>query len=158
MKITARGIVACVSLVILALASIGATSFAQTPTKSLKDQLVGHWQLVSVTVNGRTPYGDTPHSATPQGSMFLDAGGHYSVIVISTGNARSISYFGTYTVDDTDNSITMHIDASSGANAGRDVKRQVTFSGDELIVANQPPAQTPAGPLGGVKLTWKQAN
>ena len=100
------------SLVILALASIGATSFAQTPTKSLEDQLVGHWQLVWVCITNSTPYG-----ANPQGCMFLDAG------------------------------------SLAGA-AGRDEKRFVTFGGDELIVANQ----KSAGPLGAVRLTWKQAN
>lgn len=151
MNTKAHGIVTCVaSLVILALASIGAPSLAQTPAKSLKDLLVGHWQLVSVSINRSSPYG-----ADPQGSMFVDAGGHYSVIVITAGKARNVSYFGTYTVDDTDSSLTMHIDGSSNANAaGRDEKRFVTFSGDELVVANQ----KSAGPIGGVKLTWKQAN
>lgn len=151
MNTKAHGIVACVaSFVFLALTSIGATSSAQTPAKSLKDQLVGHWQLVSVSINRSSPYG-----ANPQGSMFLDAGGHYSVIVITAGRARNVSYFGTYTVDDTDSSVTMHIDGSSNANAvGRDEKRFVSFSGDELVVANQ----KSAGPIGGVKLTWKQAN
>lgn len=151
MKITARGIVACLaSLVILALASIATTSFAQTPSTSLKDRLVGHWQLVSVSINTTQSYG-----ANPKGSMFLDAGGHYSVIVITGGNARSVSYFGTYTVNDADSSMTMHVDASSFANAaGRDEKRYITFSGDELIVTNQ----KSAGPIGPLKLTWKPAN
>jgi hypothetical protein len=149
MNIIARGIVAFVLSLIIP-ASIAATSFAQTPTKSLKDQLVGHWQLVSVSINNTTPYG-----ADPQGSMFLDASGHYSVIVITGGNARNISYFGTYTVNDADSSMTMHIDASSGANAvGRDEKRIITFNADELIVENQKSAV----PLGAIKLTWKQAN
>jgi hypothetical protein len=151
MNIKARSIVACVSsFVILALASIATTSLAQTPAKSIKDQLVGHWQLVSVIINGNEPYG-----ANPQGSMFLDAGGHYSVIAITAGKARSISYFGTYTVNDADSSMTMHVDASSGANAaGRDEKRIVTFSGDDLTVANQ----KFAGSVGGIKLTWKRSN
>jgi hypothetical protein len=149
MNIIARSIVACVSSLII-LAAIAATSFAQTPGKSLKDQLVGHWQLVSIIINGNAPYG-----ATPQGSMFLDAGGHYSVIVISGGNARNISYFGTYTVNDDDSSMTMHIDTSTLANAtGRDERRLVTFSGDELIVQNQ----KSAGPMGTIKLTWKRLN
>jgi hypothetical protein len=151
MKIAARGSVACVMLLtMLALESIATTSSAQTPSRSLNDQLVGHWQLVSVSVNGNDSYG-----ASPQGSMFFDAGGHYSVIVISAARARNVSYFGTYTVNDADNSIAMHIDASNQAGAaGRDDKRYVTFSGDELIVANQ----KAAGPLGSVKLIWKSVN
>ena len=153
MKITARGIMACVSLlVILAQASIATPSLAQTPRRSLKDELVGHWQLVSVAVNGTAPYG-----ANPLGSMFIDSGGHFSVIVISAGDARSISYFGTYTVDDADKSVTIHVEGSTGGSgvnaAGRDLKRLVTLSGEELIVAND----TPSGP-GALKLTWKKAN
>ena len=135
----------CVSSVIaIMLASMTMASFAQTPAKSLKDELVGHWQLVSVSINNTQPYG-----GNPQGAMFLDADGHYSVIVLTAGNARNISFFGTYTVDNADNSMTMHVVGSSLANAsGRDEKRLVSFSGDELI-------QT--APKGAIKLTWKRS-
>lgn len=151
MNIKSRGAVAAVaSLMLLALATIAATALAQTPGKSLKEQLVGHWRLVSVSINDASPYG-----ANPEGSMFLDAAGHYSVIVITGGNARNVSYFGTYTTNDADNSMMIHIEASSNPNAaGRDEKRFITFSGDELIMANR----SPGGPAGGLKLTWKQAN
>lgn len=150
MKITARGICACVPL-LFGLALVSPAS-AQSAAKSLKDQIVGHWQLVSVTVNGGTPYG-----AAPQGSMFLDAGGHLSVIVISDGAARNIAYFGTYTVDDADKTVSVHIDGSSGGSGnagGRTLKRSVQVQGNQLVVANQ----TPNGAPGAVKLTWKQAN
>jgi hypothetical protein len=146
MKTLMRG---ALSIVLAALAPIFAAT-AQTPPQSLKDQLVGHWQLVSVSVNGTTPYGDKP-----QGAMFLDAGGHYSVIVNTAGQARSIAYFGTYTVNDADSTLTMHIDSSNRPGAvGRDQKRLVSFSTGNLVIGS---AKT-NGPLGGVKLTWKQAN
>jgi hypothetical protein len=152
MKVVARGALSCASLVILALISSVAPSFAQGQSTSLKDQLVGHWQLVSVTARSRTPYG-----AAPKGSMFIDGAGNFSVIVISAGNARNVSYFGTYTVDDAAKSMTLHIEASGGGSginaAGRDVTRLVTLSGDELTLQNQ----TPIGP-GAFKLTWKKAN
>jgi hypothetical protein len=149
MNIKTRG-AGVASLVFLALASIVSGALAQTPAKALKDQLVGHWRLVSVSVNGAAPYGPDP-----AGSMFLDAGGHYSVIVITAGSARTIAYFGTYTTDDSESSITMHVDATAtGAEARPDVKRLVTFNGDELIVAS------PKGVAPGrsVELTWKQQN
>ena len=124
---------------------------AQTPVKTLKDQLVGHWQLVSDN-NGQ------PISAAArpdrQGSMMLDAGGHYLVIVINAGNVPAVSYYGTYTVNDADSSMTMHIDASSGANAGRDTKQHITLSGDQLIVEDRTSADT----SGAIKLTWKRSN
>jgi hypothetical protein len=142
----ARTIVAVGSL-FAALAS-AAAAIAQTPGSSLKDQLVGHWQLVSVSINNTTPYG-----ANPQGSMMLDAGGHYSVIVISDGGAKNISYFGSYTVDDAAKTMIMHIDGSTHTSTdGRDQKRFVTLSGDQLI------QDTLAGRRGSVRLTWKRAN
>jgi hypothetical protein len=150
MKITARGIGACASLLLgLALAS---PAPAQSAAKSLKDQIVGHWQLVSVTVDGGTPYG-----ASPQGSMFLDATGHLSVIVISDGGARNIAYFGTYTLDDADKTMSIHVDGSSGGNGnagGRTFKRLVQLQDNELVLANQAPTGAP----GRLKETWKQAD
>ena len=150
MKITARRIGACAPL-LLGLALISPLP-AQSAAKPLKEQLVGHWHLVSVTIGEQTPYG-----AAPQGSMFLDAGGHVSVIVISDGGARNISYFGTYTVDDAAKSMTIHVDGSSGGNsnaAGRSFKRQVQLQGNELVLANDAPKRAP----GVIKQTWKQAN
>jgi hypothetical protein len=74
--------------------------------------------------------------------------------VISAGNAKSISYFGTYTVSDADGSMTLHIDGSSRANAaGQTQRRIITFSGDELI-QDTPPS---VGPKGTIKVTWKRS-
>lgn len=150
MKTIARRIGTCAPL-LLGLALMSPLA-AQSAAKPLKQQLVGHWQLVSVTVGEQTPYG-----AAPQGSMFLDADGHVSVIVISDGGARNISYFGTYTVDDAAKSMTIHVDGSSGGNgnaSGRSFKRQVQLQGNELVLANDAPANAP----GIIKQTWKQAN
>jgi len=154
MKITVRGLLVSLSL-LGSLMTIFPTAapLAQTPGKSLQDALVGHWQLVSVTANERTPYG-----AKPQGSLFFDAGGHFSIIVISDGDARSVAYFGAYTVSDADKSMSLHIEDSTGGGspnaAGRDLKRLVVLNGDELTIQNQ----TPAGAPGNIKLTWKRAN
>jgi Lipocalin-like domain len=151
MTIISRGLAAGLSsLIILALAWFGATANAQAPSKSLKDQLVGHWQLVSVTFNGYPPYGNSP-----EGTMFLDAAGHYAVIVITGGEARSVGYYGNYTVNDADSTITLHIDASTGVNnaAGRDQHRAISFNGDEMIQDNI----RADGTKGSMKLTWKRA-
>jgi len=150
MTIAARRSMSLCYLTSLALALMTTASLAQTPTKSLKDQLIGHWQLTAVMVHGRTAYG-----TNPQGSMFFDSNGHFAVIVISNGEAKDISYFGTYAVDEANKSLAMHVDASTGGAAdGRDVKRLVTFNGDQLILVNQMSTGVP----GGIKLTWKQSN
>jgi hypothetical protein len=153
MKFKAHNMIASLSLLAALLTAVLATaSLAQAPDKSLKDALAGHWQLVSVTANERTPYGTDPH-----GSMFFDAAGHFSIIVISSGNARSVAYFGSYTVNDADKLMTLHIEDSVGGGspnaAGRDLKRSVTLNGDELTIQNQPSAAIP----GNIKLTWKRA-
>jgi len=140
-----------IALVLLAWVLLGGPSQAQSP--SLKDRLVGHWQLVSINIADTAPYG-----SSPQGSMFLDSGGHYSVIIVTGGDARSVGYFGTYTVDEADNTVTMHVVAGTRASAaGRDEKRQVTLNGDQLVL-QRPQSPGPAAALGTVKLTWQRSN
>jgi Lipocalin-like domain len=147
MDILARRMLGCA--LGLSIASFASTALAQSPAKSLKDQLIGHWQLVAVSVNGQSPYG-----ANAKGSMFLDAAGHYSVVVVTAGDAKSIAYFGNYTVSEADHLVTFHVEASSRASgAEKDQTRVASLSGDELTLASQKP-----GPIGGVKLTWKLAN
>jgi hypothetical protein len=153
MKSAARRFAGPASLAALMTMAAALPSFAQTPASGLKSQLVGHWTLVSVDVDTRTPYG-----TEPKGSMFVDASGHFSVIVVSDGKARSVAYFGTYSVDAGDKSVTLHVDASSGGGgidyAGHDVQRLVSLNGDELVVQNE----DASGTAGGVKLTWKKAD
>ena len=154
MKFTARSMIVSLSLLVaLTMVVLTTASHAQAPAKSLKEALAGHWQLVSVTANERTPYGANPH-----GSMFLDAAGHFSIIVVSDGDARSVAYFGTYAVNEADKLMTLHLEESVGGGspnaAGRDLKRLLALNGDELTMQNQTPAGTP----GNIKLTWKQAN
>lgn len=154
MKFAARSMFLGLSLIVaLTTAVLTTSSYAQTPGKSLKDTLAGHWQLVSVTANERMPYGADPH-----GSMFLDAAGHFSIVVISSGDARSVAYFGTYTMNDADKLMTLHIEGSVGGGspsaAGRDLKRLVALNGDDLTMQNQTPTGTP----GNIKLAWKRAN
>jgi len=152
MRMAARGVTMSLSLLVILAMMLGATP-ASARKKSLKEALVGHWQLVSVSVNSRTPYGDNPH-----GSLFFDDAGHFSVIVISDGNARSLAYFGTYTVNAAEKSMDIHIEDSAGGGTpnagGRDLKRLFTLNGDELSVENE----LATGEAGGVKLTWKRAN
>jgi hypothetical protein len=152
MRIAARGGTVSLSLLTI-LVMVFSVTLSLAQEKSLKEAVVGHWQLVSVSVNGRTPYGDNPN-----GSMFLDAAGHFSVIVVSEGNARSLAYFGTYTISDADKTMMVHIEDSAGGGtpnaAGRDLKRLVILNGDELSVQNL----LATGEPGGVKVTWKRAN
>lgn len=146
MRINVGALAACVSFA--ATLVFSASGFAQTP--ALVGQLVGHWRLVSVDIGGAHPLG-----ANPEGSMFFDAGGNYSVIVIGGGASNGLSYFGTYKADDSVGAVTMHIEAGSrpGA-AGRDETRLVTFDGDTLTMKNQTPRHGPSA----IILRWQRAN
>jgi hypothetical protein len=171
MKITTRNITSAVlSLFILTVATPSIrSSFAQPQAKSLTDQLVGHWKLVSIKASN-----GTPDNGSPAGSMFLDRSGHFAVVVIGANNGRNISRFGTYTVDDAGSLITMHIERSSvvysvndpakfttlhiegstTGGPGRNVKRHISFSGNELTETSDKPSGGP----GAITLTWKREN
>ncbi len=95
------------AIFLLAISMFGAGAVPAMPA-SLGPGMIGHWQLEAVDVSGNAPYG-----AKPQGSMFLDATGHYSVIVISDGGARSIAYFGTYRTDDAAGTVIFHVTGAS---------------------------------------------
>jgi hypothetical protein len=118
MNMTKRSVAAAaLSALMITAGPFAAALHAQAPAKSLKEQLVGSWQLISVQLNHTEAYGQNP-----QGFMSIDAGGHIAVIVLSNGEARNISYFGTYTVDDADSSMTLHVNGSSAPTAdGREI-------------------------------------
>ena len=144
MKTIARHLLAPL---VAALLFAGAAA-AETPT--LASRLVGHWSLVSVAIGGQKPYG-----ADPQGSMFFDAAGHYSVVVVAAGGAGAIAYFGEYALDEAAGVLSLHIDAGSrAAAAGSDEKRLVQLDGDVLTLRNEHSSNG----LSAVTLVWKRAD
>jgi hypothetical protein len=70
--------------------------------------------------------------------------------------AESIAYYGTYTVNETEKVVTLHLDASTFPNqAGTDQERTVTsLTADELIMKYSNPAA-----MSGVQVhqVWKRA-
>ena len=133
-------------------------------TKSLKDQLVGSWTLVSAE----------PYGANPRGSYMFDSNGRFSAILMRndlakyTSNSRtqgtpaeykgtvdgSIAYFGTYSVSGTD--LDLHIDGSTFANRAGTIQKRtnVTVSGDELKY--NVPAPSDGRPT-AAPTVWKRA-
>ncbi len=135
------------------------TGDAVAQQKSLKEQLVGTWTLVSA-VNIRPdgnkvdPYGG--QAAT--GVLMFGGTGHFSWQIIRSdipklaSNNRQVgttdefkavalgvlAYFGTYSLDDSGKTLTMHIESSSFPNFnGTNQKRSIALTGDELTVTNQ---------------------
>jgi hypothetical protein len=160
---------------VLSLSAITALGLAMRPTgavtqqKTLKEQIVGTWMLVSsdtVQPNGtRSPtFGPTP--------AIFDSSGHYALVFTSStlpkfaannrtvGTAEenkavvqgSLAHFGTYTVNEADRSFTLRIESSSFPNwTGTEQKRPFTVLGDDLKYT------TPAASGGSAELVWKRA-
>jgi hypothetical protein len=141
--------IACRAAVLLAACLVVGAAFAQAgPT--LASRLVRHWSLASVAIGGQRPYG-----AKPQGSMFFDAAGHYSVVIAGVGHAGALAYFGEYKVDEAASAVTLHIDAGSQPSAaGRDERRIAALNGEQLTLSNGGSSHG----LGTVALVWKRAD
>jgi hypothetical protein len=160
------------ALLCLAVGLSASDSLAQQ--KSLKEQLVGTWTLVSsdqVRPDGRKL---KQFGANPKGINVFDANGRFFIMVASADNSRiaardpnetnqeevggliaeSIAYYGTYTVNEEVNVISLHLDASTFPNqVGTDQKRTITsLTADELKYSS--PAVT-----SGVQVhqVWKRA-
>ena len=118
----------------LVLASSGAAVAQQA--KSLKDRLVGTWTFVVAEVTAPDGKKSLPFGETPRGILIFAPDGHFAQIHVAsdvpkiasnnrlTGTPeeyaaimrRSISVFGTYTVDEDKKTVTYHIVSSSFPN------------------------------------------
>ena len=126
------------------LASLPGSTVAQQ--RSLKEQLVGAWTLVSCDA---PPCVDT----NPSGILIIDGSGRYAQVFasrgrpkFSTGNRQAapaeeykaaamglVANFGTWLVNEADKTLTTHIEGALFPNVeGADVKSTVSLSGDEL--------------------------
>ena len=141
--------------------------------KSASEQLLGTWSLVSFEFVRPDGSKQSTYGADPKGIAFFDAGGHYIISVMHSGRAHyainspvqgteaenkataqgTITYFGTYLVNEGDRTIAIHIDGSSFPNwDGADQKRIFAITGDQLKLT------APLGPtVGTAEVAWKRA-
>lgn len=154
--------------IILGVSALTALGFAMPPSsamaqqKSLKDQLIGAWTIVSTTT--RLPDGSLAWGPNPKGLYIFTDNGHYSSHLLrsdrpkfasnnrATGTPEenraavlgNSSNFGTYSVNEANKTVTIRFEGSSFPNLeGVEQTRPFTVSGDELIVTN--PAPTVGG-------------
>jgi Lipocalin-like domain len=141
--------------------------------QSLKDQLVGTWTLLSWEQRKSDGTKIERYGAAPKGIAFFDAGGRYIITVMRSDRANyagntlwqgtpeenkeaadgTITYFGTYSANEADSSIAIHVEGSSFPNwNSTDQKRFVAIVGEQLTLTVRPP--------GGdvVDVIWKRAN
>jgi len=149
-----RSIISLSAITALGLALLPGSSVAQQ--KSLKEQLIGTWTVVSFdsfdASGAKVP---NMEGRDLKGQFILTDNGRFSVQMITdfpklASNDRMkttpaeekavahgvLSYFGTYTVTEADKSITLRIERSAFPNQAADVKRVVTLTGDEMKVDN----------------------
>jgi len=164
---------------ILIVSAMTALGFALLPgsavgqQKSLKDQLVGAWNL---TAQERTAADGTKtqvYGANPKGIAYYGADGRFFVLFthselpkVAAGDrakataeeakalvAGAIGYSGTYTVDEAAKTINLRIEVTTYPNQRANQKRTITsLSADELKFTN--PAPTAGG---RIDVTMKRA-
>ena len=131
-----------------------------TVAQTLKQQIVGAWQVISV-INEKDGKKTEQFGPNPLGLFIFTADGHFSTGIVRPGRPKfasksrdtgtpeenkasvegTIATFGTYTVNETDKAVEVHIVGSSFPNwDGSDQKRTVEITGDEMKYTNPPPS------------------
>ena len=147
-----------IAAALLALAlSAGAT--AAQPATSLKDQIVGSWNFVVAEVTAPDGKKSFPFGETPKGIIVFTPDGHFTQIHVAsdvpkiasnnrlTGTPeeyaeimrRSLSVFGTYTVDEANRTVTYNIVSASFPNwEGEAQTRTIDkLTSDEFVNTNR---------------------
>ena len=157
----------------VALALPFSVTSAMSQQRSLQQQLVGTWTLVSWEQRKADGGKIERYGANPAGIAFFDSGGRYIISVMRSDRPKyasnalwqgtaeenkatadgTVTYFGTYSVIEADGSIAIHIEGSSFPNwNGSNQKRFVEIAGDRLTLTVRPPN----GEI--VDVVWRRAN
>ena len=124
-----------ITAALLALA-LSAGAAAAQPANSLKDEIVGTWNFVVAEVTSTDGKKSFPFGETPKGILIFTADGHFAQIhvagdvpKIASNNRltatpeeyagimrRSLSVFGTYTIDEAKRTVTYNIVSASFPN------------------------------------------
>jgi Lipocalin-like domain len=163
--ITAAGLIAAFGVFTM-------TSEAVGQMQSFKQQLVGTWSLIAWEQKKADGTIVKRYGPDPKGIAFFDTDGRYIITVMKsdrpkyTSNALwqgspeenketadgTITYFGTYSTNEADSSIAIHIEGSSFPNwNGTEQKRFVAIAEDRLTLTVRPPT----GDI--VDVIWKRA-
>jgi len=141
----------------------------------IKDQFVGTWTLVSIRYVRADGAAIEPFGSNAKGMLVFD-GTRFATQVMAANlpkfasNNRMVgtpeeyeaishgvvAYFGTYTVNEADRIVTLHIERSSFPNwEGTDQQRKFEFVGDELRYTA---ANSTANPAEAAQLVWKRVH
>lgn len=154
-------------VIFLSGAALSLMAVLPVSAQSMKDQLVGTWSVESNVENyadGKT----VSWGQTLKGLQIFDTGGRFIMMQAEVGSrtkadgnpalnpiGKMISYFGTYTVNETEKTLTYQIVGSSFPNwDGVEQKRVVaTLDASKLVYKTAAPIPSPQGPFVPV-VTW----
>ena len=149
-----------------------AIPIAATRAEPAKD-LIGAWTIVSITFEQGDKKSE-PYGANPRGTQMFDNNGRFAVVLargdlpkVASNNREtataeesqkiahgSIGYFGSYTVNNADSTMTLQIEGATFPNwVGTTQNRMFTISGDTMTLTNP---NTSAG-SGMAKVMLKRA-
>jgi len=147
---------------------------AQSSSASAQRQFVGTWSLVSIHYVEKDGRKIEPFGPGAKGMLVFDAGGRFATQVMAVDrppfasnnrmigtpeenksvSQKVVAYFGTYTVDEANHVVTLHIEQSSFPNwNGTDQQRKFVFTSDELRYTA---ASSTANPAESAELVWKR--
>jgi hypothetical protein len=165
-----RFILSLWAITALGLALLPGSAVAQQ--KSLKNQLVGTWTIVSITT--KLSDGSFAWGSKPKGLAIFTDNGRISQQIMRSDRPKfasnnremgtpdenkalvlgTVSYFGTYSVNEANSTFTIKYEGSAYPNLeGTEQTRSFTTEGDQLTVTN--PAPTVGGPPS--RLVYKRA-
>jgi hypothetical protein len=123
--------------------------------KSLRDQLIGAWTLVSADQISPDGKKDQTLGPNPKGVVIFDSSGHFAQVFARPGRAKfkansklrgtadenaaavrgTAAYFGTWSIDEGSKTLLLRIVGSMYPNQdGTEQRRTVSVTGDELTI------------------------
>ena len=146
-------------LVALFAAALWTNAALAQPAKTMREQLVGTWNLVIAEITAADGKKTLPFGDKPKGQIIFTADGHFSQVHVSSGLPRiasnnrlagtdadnkaivqgTLSLFGTYSVDEEKKTLTFNIVASTfpnqeGASQTRTIDK---LTADEFVNTNR---------------------
>jgi hypothetical protein len=143
------------------------TILAQSPAVPVARQFIGTWRLISrVRIHDGKPIKDAEWDRPSIGYIMYDDSGHMAVQIMATDRTGNmdcskapdagpnnpsscdgyVAYFGTYTIDETNRTVTHHVEGTVFArDVGKHQIRHYEFSGNDLqltVLPTQPGEDT----------------
>ena len=109
------------------------------PSNGAAGRFHGAWRYAGTMIDGQFR---TDRGGAPVGIIIYDPSGHMSVQIMPDREQRKtapvssfLSYFGSYTIDQSAQTVTHHREGDLRTDAPIDVVRQYKFEGDRLILS-----------------------